>query len=121
MGAVAWIEWEFFGEMAYLLGEPRSALTLAESAVSALVLPVEVFERFLAVDARASRRLVKLLSARLAETNKRAAQARDALCLDDETEEYKPEESLDFSCADARAPAKGGASLPPEGPLGGRS
>ncbi len=54
---------EFFGEMAYLLGDRRTATTVALSPVSVLALPVRLFERFLDVDARASRRLVKLLSA----------------------------------------------------------
>ncbi len=76
---------EFFGEMAYLLGDRRTATTVALTPVSVLALPVRLFERFLAVDARASRRLVKLLSARLSETTRLAAeaQARDALVLDD--------------------------------------
>jgi len=76
---------EFFGEMAYLLGERRSATTVAQTPVSVLALPVKTFERFLAVDAHASRRLVKLLSVRLAETTRIAAkaQAREALSLDD--------------------------------------
>jgi len=76
---------EFFGEMAYLLGEQRSTTTIAQTPVSVLALPVTIFERFLAVDAHASRRLVKLLSIRLAETSRMAAkaQAQDALSLDD--------------------------------------
>jgi len=79
---------EFFGEMAYLLGDKRMASTIALTPVAALALPVGLFERFLAVDAKASRRLVKLLSARLSETTRWAAeaQARDALVLDEEDE-----------------------------------
>ncbi len=71
--------------MAYLLGDRRTATTVALSPVSVLARPVRLFERFLAVDARASRRLVKRLSARLSETTRLAAeaQARDALVLDD--------------------------------------
>ena len=83
---------EFFGEMAYLLGDRRTASTVAITPVSVLALPVYLFERFLAVDAKASRRLVKLLSARLSETTRLAAeaQARDALELDEEIEEEEP-------------------------------
>ncbi len=84
---------EFFGEMAYLLGDRRTATTVALTPVSVLALPVRLFERFLAVDAKASRRLVKLLSARLSETTRLAAeaQARDALVLDDGYEAGGPE------------------------------
>ena len=83
---------EFFGEMAYLLGERRSATTVALTPVSVLAIPVDVFERFLAVDSRAARRLVKLLSVRLSHTTRMAAeaQARDALSLD-EGERIEPE------------------------------
>jgi membrane protein len=76
---------EFFGEMAYLLGDRRMVTAVARTPASVLALPAQTFERFLAVDARASRRLVKLLSIRLADTARIAAeaQAQDALSLDD--------------------------------------
>lgn len=76
---------EFFGEMAYLLSERRTATAVAQTPVSVLTLPARTFERFLAMDARASRRLVKLLSVRLANTTRFAARAQawDALSLDE--------------------------------------
>ncbi len=64
-------EGEFFGEMAWILEEPRSALARAKSDCTVFILPPELFERFLAQDAGASRRLVELLAARLKANNER--------------------------------------------------
>ncbi|MBU0927658.1 MAG: YihY/virulence factor BrkB family protein [Spirochaetes bacterium] len=62
-------EGEFFGEMAWILEESRSAYAVAKDACTVFVLPPELFERFLAQDAGASRRLVELLAARLKANN----------------------------------------------------
>ncbi len=83
---------EFFGETSYLLEEHRTATARAETPASVLALPVKVFERFLTVDTRASRRLARLLSTRLSEMNRRAAaHGRDSLCPDDGLETDAPE------------------------------
>ncbi|OHD25821.1 MAG: hypothetical protein A2Y38_05035 [Spirochaetes bacterium GWB1_59_5] len=71
-------EGDFFGEMAWILEEPRSALARAKSECTVFVLPPELFERFLAQDAGASRRLVGILAARLKANNDRLSKA-DAL------------------------------------------
>jgi membrane protein len=64
-------EGDFFGEMAWILEEPRSAFARAKTDCTVFVLPPELFERFLAQDARASRRLVEILAARLKANNER--------------------------------------------------
>lgn len=68
-------EGEFFGEMAWILEEPRSALALAGSDCTVFVLPPEMFEQFLAQDADASRRLAELLALRLKANNERLIKA----------------------------------------------
>ncbi|HRW24808.1 MAG TPA: cyclic nucleotide-binding domain-containing protein, partial [Spirochaetia bacterium] len=70
-------EGELFGEMAGLLEEPRSAQAVARTDCTVFVLPPEMFERFLAQDAGASRRLVELMAARLKANNERVAKAGD--------------------------------------------
>lgn len=62
-------EGEFFGEMAWILEEPRSAWAVASTDSTVFVLPASLFERFLDQDAGASRRLVELLAARLKANN----------------------------------------------------
>ena len=62
-------EGEFFGEMAWMLDEPRSAWATASSDCTVFVLPPAVFERFLAQDAGASMRLARLLAERLKANN----------------------------------------------------
>ncbi|HUW69384.1 MAG TPA: YhjD/YihY/BrkB family envelope integrity protein [bacterium] len=62
-------EGELFGEMAWILEEPRSAWATATSDCTIFVLPPEVFERFLAQDAGGSMRLATLLAERLRANN----------------------------------------------------
>lgn len=62
-------EGEFFGEMAWMLDEPRSAWATATGDCTVFVLPPAVFERFLAQDAGASMRLATLLAERLKANN----------------------------------------------------
>ncbi len=64
-------EGDFFGEMAWILEEPRSALARAKTECTVFILPPDLFERFLAQDADASRRLVGMLAARLKANNDR--------------------------------------------------
>ncbi len=68
-------EGEFFGEMAYLLEEPRSTTAVAAADCTVFVLPPELFESFLSRDASASRRLVELMAARLRANNDRLSKA----------------------------------------------
>ena len=69
-------EGEFFGEMAWILEEPRSAWAVASTDCTVFVLPSGLFERFLAQDAGASRRLVEILAARLKANNEFLSGAR---------------------------------------------
>ena len=62
-------EGEFFGELSWILEEPRSAWAVASTDCTVFVLPAGLFERFLAQDAGASRRLVEILAARLKANN----------------------------------------------------
>lgn len=66
---------EFFGEMAWILEEPRSAFAIARGDCTIFELPPEVFESFLAQDASATRRLAELLAARLKANNERFSKA----------------------------------------------
>jgi len=68
-------EGEFFGEMAWILEEPRSATAIATTDCAVFLLPPELFERFLSQDADASRRLVELLAGRLKANNDRLSKA----------------------------------------------
>jgi membrane protein len=68
-------EGEFFGEMAYLLEEPRSANAIAMDDCTVFVLPPVLFESFLSRDASTSRHLVELMAARLKANNERLSQA----------------------------------------------
>ncbi|HPG87647.1 MAG TPA: Crp/Fnr family transcriptional regulator, partial [Spirochaetales bacterium] len=68
-------EGELFGEMAWLLEEPRSARAVAKTDCMVFVLPPEMFERYLAQDAGASRRLVELMAARLKANNERVGRS----------------------------------------------
>jgi CRP/FNR family cyclic AMP-dependent transcriptional regulator len=65
---------DFFGEMALLEREPRSASAIAVEATTLLVLPVEDVRAWLSADARVPLRLllpfVEALSARLRETTR---------------------------------------------------
>jgi membrane protein len=62
-------EGEFFGEMASILKESRSAWALAEEAATVFVLPAAMFERILSQDPEASRRLVSIMASRLLANN----------------------------------------------------
>jgi len=68
-------EGDFFGEMAWILEEPRSALARAKTQCTVFVLPPELFERFLAQDAGAARKLVEILAARLKANNERLSRS----------------------------------------------
>jgi membrane protein len=60
---------EFFGEMAGLLDEPRSAWAVALTDCTVFVLPPEMFKRFLEHDPAASSRFIELLASRLKANN----------------------------------------------------
>jgi uncharacterized BrkB/YihY/UPF0761 family membrane protein len=62
-------EGEFFGEMAGLLDEPRSAWAIALTDCTVFVLPPEMFKRFLEHDSNASIRFIELLASRLKANN----------------------------------------------------
>ncbi|HOX91279.1 MAG TPA: YhjD/YihY/BrkB family envelope integrity protein [Spirochaetales bacterium] len=64
-------EGEFFGEMASVLDEERSAWALADADCTVFVLPPEVFRRYLEQDKNANSRLIGLLAARLRDNNER--------------------------------------------------
>jgi uncharacterized BrkB/YihY/UPF0761 family membrane protein len=68
-------EGQFFGEMACILDEPRSAWAVAQSASTVFILPHELFQRFLGQDATASMRLIELLATRLKANNEFLAKA----------------------------------------------
>jgi membrane protein len=62
-------EGEFFGEMAGILEEPRSAWAIAITDCTVFILPPEMFKRFLGQDPTASIRFIELLSSRLKANN----------------------------------------------------
>jgi membrane protein len=64
---------QFFGEMAYLLGEARTATITAETEVVALVLPPRMLEELMGYSAPLSRRIVNTLAQRLMRMNQAAA------------------------------------------------
>jgi membrane protein len=61
----------FFGEMAYLLAEARTAEARAETNAVVLALPPELFNQVLVADPETARRVVEALSSRLKQTNER--------------------------------------------------
>jgi membrane protein len=65
-------EGELFGEMAYLLGEHRTATVRAETEVTALVLPPEMLEELMRYSAPLARRIVGSLAGRLMRMNQAA-------------------------------------------------
>lgn len=64
---------ELFGEMAFLLGEKRSATAAALTPSILVALPPAVFERVIAGDVRASRRVVAALANRLRDADRKLA------------------------------------------------
>ena len=56
---------ELFGEMAYLLGEPRSATVVAETDITVLALPPQLLEELMRYSAPFSRRIIGSLCQRL--------------------------------------------------------
>lgn len=64
---------QFFGEMAYLLGETRTATITAETEVVALVFPPSMLEELMNYSAPLSRRIVNTLAQRLMRMNQAAA------------------------------------------------
>ncbi|MFQ3621597.1 MAG: YhjD/YihY/BrkB family envelope integrity protein [Spirochaetales bacterium] len=62
-------EGEFFGEMACILREPRTAWAMAQSDSTIFVLPKPLFKQILSQDSHAATRMVELLAARLSANN----------------------------------------------------
>ena len=61
----------FFGEMAYLLSEARTAGARAETDAVVLALPPALFDQVLVADPATARRVVEALSSRLKQSNER--------------------------------------------------
>jgi len=68
----------FFGEMGYILSEPRSATTIAKTDISVLVLPPPVFEKILTFDNTLDRALIENITRRLKNTNDKLAEKRES-------------------------------------------
>ena len=69
-------EGELFGEMAYLLNEARTATVIAETGVTALVLPPEMLEDLMRHSAPLSRHIIDTLCQRLERMNLATQQGR---------------------------------------------
>jgi membrane protein len=65
-------EGELFGEMAYLLGEKRTATVVAQGEVTVLALPPEMLEELMRYSAPLSRRIIGTLCQRLLRMNQAA-------------------------------------------------
>ncbi|MBM4152469.1 MAG: cyclic nucleotide-binding domain-containing protein, partial [Kiritimatiellaceae bacterium] len=61
-----------FGEMAYLLGEGRTATAVATTPVLVLVLPPEMLETLMRQSSRVSRDIIRSLCSRLEHMNQAA-------------------------------------------------
>ncbi|MBI4498008.1 MAG: cyclic nucleotide-binding domain-containing protein [Chloroflexi bacterium] len=62
-------EGEYFGEMALLTDQPRSATLTVTGDATLLVLPKEAFERFLATNTQVMKQLLQVMTRRVAESN----------------------------------------------------
>jgi membrane protein len=67
-------EGQLFGEMAYLLGEARTATVTAETDLVVLVFPPELLEELMAYSAPLSRRIIGTLAQRLVRMNQAVGQ-----------------------------------------------
>ena len=70
---------ELFGEIAHLIGEPRTATLVTATECEVVTLPPEIFDRLLATDALVSRRVIDLLSRRLKAANMRRESLGDGV------------------------------------------
>jgi membrane protein len=68
---------EVFGEMAYLLGEPRSATAQAESESVVLIIKKEIFDKIIETNSIISRTIIENLSERLKKSNVASKRSRD--------------------------------------------
>ncbi|GAB4366369.1 MAG: YhjD/YihY/BrkB family envelope integrity protein [Spirochaetales bacterium] len=67
---ISWIqEGEFFGEMACILKEPRTAWAIAQTDATVFVLPSSMFKGILLQDPHTAARMVELLASRLSANN----------------------------------------------------
>jgi NTE family protein len=71
---------DFFGEMALLTGQPRSATVRARSDVRLLTLGKAPFDHAVATDPALALRLSQALSARLFDTNEQMSRNRTRIC-----------------------------------------
>lgn len=62
-------EGQLFGEMAYLLNEPRTASVIADSEITVLALPPQTLEELMRHSAPLSRRIIDILCQRLERMN----------------------------------------------------
>ena len=74
---------EVFGEMAYILGEDRTATARAEEESAVLELPPSIFEQYLASHPDAARHLIGSLSERLRTTDVRIHNETKAAGVED--------------------------------------
>lgn len=56
---------EVFGEMSYLLDEPRTATIIAETNLSVMIISTQIFEELIDMNSRISKNIISLLSSRL--------------------------------------------------------
>ena len=69
---------QLFGEMAYLLNEPRTASIVADTEITVLSLPPEVLEELMRFSAPLSRRIIDTLCQRLEKMNLAVRQTADS-------------------------------------------